>query len=585
MDNVLEAPGRLTIAGAPEGLDALYLAGRRAGARELLHIARDDARMARLAEALGFFAPELPVLTLPAWDCVPYDRVSPNGEIVARRIDVLTQLAGDRTRAGRLVLTTVSAALQLVPPPEVFRDAMWRAGVGERVDTDGLRRFLVRNGYHRAGTVREPGEYAVRGGIVDVFPPGTGEPLRLDFFGDELERVRGFDPMSQLSLDERDRIVLQPMSEVGLDPVSIQRFRRGYRELFGAADDHDPLYDAVSGGRVHVGMEHWLPLFHARLVSLFDYLPDAAVTLDHQVDEAVDARLEQIADYYEARRSLAAAPSLDGAPPYKPVPPERLFLTREGFDRILSRRPVAAFSPFSAPAAGDGLDLKGRPAHGFSDDRARPGANLFDAVARRCAAERKRGRRIVVAAYSAGSRDRLQGLLGRHGVKRLRAADSWAQAMAGRKDQVALVVLGLERGLTTPELVLFSEQDILGERLARPSRRRRRADQFIAEVSTLHEGDLVVHLEHGIGRYQGLEALEIAGAAHDCLRLIYAGGDRLYLPVENIDVLSRFGAEEAGVGLDRLGSAAWQARKSRIKKRIREIAQRLIDVAAQRQLR
>ncbi len=581
----MESPGRSRIVGAPEGVDALCLATRGPGGRDLLHIACDDARMAGLTEALAFFAPELEVVSVPAWDCVPYDRVSPNGEITARRIDALTRLAEAPATGGRLVLTTVAAALQLVPPPEVFRDAVWRARVGEAVDTEGLRGFLSRRGYHRAGTVREPGEFAIRGGIIDVFPPGGAEPLRLDFFGDELERVRGFDPMSQISLDERPAVELKPMSEVDLDPESIRRFRQGYRELSGAADDHDPLYEAVSAGRVQVGMEHWLPLFHQRLVSLFDYLPDAAVTLDSLIDEAVAARLEQIADYYEARRSIAAAPGDGGAPPYKPVPPGRLFLTREGFEGILDRRPVATFSPFSAPAAGDGIDLEGRPAQGFADVRTRPGGNLFDAVARRFQAEREAGRRVVVAAYSAGSRDRLRGLMERHGLKRLRAVDSWTQATAGRKDQVALVVLGLERGFATPELALFSEQDILGDRLVRPSRRRRRADQFIAEVSTLQEGDLVVHLEHGIGRYQGLEALNVAGAPHDCLRLHYAGGDRLYLPVENIDMLSRFGTEDAGVGLDRLGSAAWQALKSRIKKRIREIAQQLIDVAAQRQLR
>ena len=580
-----QAPGRLTVAGTPEGLDALFLAGRLGAAADpdILHVARDDTRMARLVEALAFFAPETPVLTMPAWDCVPYDRVSPKAEIVSRRVDTLTQLADAAAAGGRLVVTTVNAVLQLVPPPEVFADAVWRAAVGDSVDIEALIGFLARNGYRRAGTVRVPGEYAVRGGIIDVFPTGAEAPSRLDFFGDELEGVRVFDPMSQLGRDNRSAITVKPMSEVALDPASIQRFREGYRSLFGVVGDDDPLYEAVSAGRQHVGMEHWLPLFHERLCSLFDYLAGAPVSLDHQVDAAVEARLEQIADYFQARQQLAAAPG--GAPPYKPVPPQRLFLDRDRFEAQLGARSVAVLSPFSVPADGRGTDLGGRPSRDFSEVRARPDGNLFDAVAAELAAQRQAGRRTVVAAFSAGSRDRLMGLLREHGVERLRAAASWAEATGFRADTVALVVLGLERGFTTSELTLFSEQDILGDRLSRPPPRRRRADAFINEVSALQEGDLVVHVEHGIGRYLGLENLDIAGAPHDCLRLVYAGGDRLFLPVENIEVLSRFGSEDAGVQLDRLGGAAWQARKSRIKERIKEIADRLIAVAAERQLK
>jgi transcription-repair coupling factor (superfamily II helicase) len=309
------------------------------------------------------------------------------------------------------------------------------------------------------------------------------------------------------------------------------------------------------------------------------------VTLDHEADAAVDARLEQIADYYATRLSLTATPAAAGAPPYKPVPPERLFLGRERFDELLGERPVATLSPY---AAGDGerqVDLGGRAGRLFADARARPEVNLFDAVCAHLAAERSAGRRAVIAAYSAGSRDRLSGLLRDHGVSKLDLADGWADAAALRGDAVAVVVLGLERGFTTPDLAVISEQDILGDRLARPSRRRRSADEFIAEVSTLHEGDLVVHAEHGIGRYQGLETLRVDGALHDCLRLEYAGGDKLYLPVENIDVLSRYGSEDMGVQLDRLGAVAWQARKARVKERIREIADKLIAIAAERELK
>ena len=256
----------------------------KAGPR-VLHIARDDARMASLAEALAFFHPEIPVLTLPAWDCLPYDRVSPNSEVVSRRIATLATLA--QPSSGPLVLiTTVNAALQRVPKRALFAGTAFTAKVGGRLDLKALTEFLAGNGYTRAETVREPGEYAVRGGIVDLFPPGTDEPLRLDLFGDTLEGIRKFDPMSQRSHGKVDRLLLRPVSEVFLDPASVERFRSGYRELFGAADD-DPLYAAISAGTRYPGYEHWLPLFHDQLETVFDYLPHAAVTQDHQADEAV----------------------------------------------------------------------------------------------------------------------------------------------------------------------------------------------------------------------------------------------------------------------------------------------------------
>ena len=582
---MLTEPGQVTIAGAPEGVDALLLGELAEGAspRQFLHVARDDAAMGRMAEGLAFFAPALEVLSLPAWDCLPYDRVSPNGEIVSRRIDTLTKLARTpRPESSRVVITTVNALLQKVPPAETFRDAVFQVAVGGRLAREDLGRFVALNGYRRAETVREAGEYALRGGIVNIFPPGTSEPVRLDLFGDEVERIRGFDPLSQRTTGRLDRLELKAMSEVLLDETAVQRFRMGYRELFGAVKEGDPLYEAVSAGRAHVGMEHWLPLFYERLDTILDYLPDAAVTFDHQAEQAIATRLETIQEFYGARRSLADA---DRATLYMPVPPDTLFLDRAALDVALATRAIGSFSPFKAPAGARTVDAGGQPGRDFADARAHPEVNLFDAVREHIAAEQRRGRRVVVAGYSPGARDRLQTLLHEHGVSNSVTLPSWREVGALAGDVVALIVLGLEHGFVRDGLAVIAEQDILGDRLVRPARRRSRAENFISEVSSLTAGDLVVHVEHGIGRYEGLETIEVSGAAHDCLRVLYDGGDRLFVPVENIEVLSRFGSEEAGVQLDRLGGAGWQARKARVKKRIREIADELIRVAAERQLK
>ena len=582
-DNCLRQPGLVTIAGAPEGVDALVLAelARAAPDRDTLHIARDEHRLTRLADALAFFAPEVQVIAFPAWDCLPYDRVSPNAECVSRRVDALTRLVADRDDGPRLVLTTVSAATQRVPPRTSMIDAAFRARVGETVSPEPLIQFLERNGYHRAETVREPGEYAVRGGILDVFPPGTEMPLRLDFFGDVLETVRSFDPLTQRSADVRGDVVLKPVSEVPLDKQSITRFRTAFRELFGSAGETDPLYAAISEGRRHMGMEHWLPLFHAGLETLFDYLPGAALTLDPQCDEAVTARLAMIAEHYEARFSAVDRGEVD----YNPVPSGRLYLGREEWESHLAERPLGRLFPFAAPSEmRNTVDAGGRVGPDFAEARNTPEVNLLDAVAEHIAAERRAGRRVVVAGYSAGARERLQGMLAEHGIANAFAAESWTEVTAPERDGVALIVLELERGFVWRGVSVLTEQDILGDRLIRRPRRRRQADDFIPEISNLAKGDLVVHTEHGIGRYDGLETLSVEGAAHDCLRVLYAQDDRLYVPVENIEVLSRYGNAESDVQLDRLGSAAWQARKARVKDRVKEIAGELIKIAAERQL-
>jgi transcription-repair coupling factor (superfamily II helicase) len=574
--------GRVTIAGAPEGHDAYVLGALAQGGTGVLHVCRDDGRMARTAAALAFFHPTLETISLPAWDCLPYDRVSPNAEIMSRRIDALTRLAEPRRGAAPpTVLTTVNAVIQRVPPRQAFRDRVLRLGRGGRIPLDRLIGFLGKNGYLRTDTVREAGEFAVRGGIVDLFPSGAPAPLRLDFFGDTLEGVRCFDPLTQRSTGTLDTVVLKPVNEVLLDDGIIQRFRSRYREQFGTVADDDPLYAAVSAGRRYIGMEHWLPLYYESLETLFDYLPDAVVMLDHQAEEVRADRHASIADFHEAR--LEGLRIKSAAPVYRPVRPEQLYLDDKEWGERLAGRRIGQLTPFAAPEGTALVAPAGAgPGHDFAAARADPRMALFDAVRDYLRAEQEQGRGILIAAYSAGSADRLKLVLAERGLDDLSPVASWDEFSPG---SLGLAVLAIEHGYSALGTTVITEQDILGDRLARPPRRRTNFDQFIAEVAALQEGDFVVHVEHGIGRYDGLVTLEVAGAPHDCLRVIYAGDDKLFVPVENIEVLSRYGSEDNEVQLDRLGGVGWQARKARVKQRIKDIAQDLIAVAAQRQLR
>ena len=582
-------PGRLIISGAPEGHDAFVLGGLVAGGTvgTLLHVCLDDGRMARAAAALAFFYPQLEIITLPAWDCLPYDRVSPNAEIMSRRIDALTRLAEPSPpRARRIVLTTMNAVIQRVPPRQLFRDRVLKLGRGGRISFDRLVSFLDRNGYGRTGTVREAGEFAVRGGILDLFPSGAAAPLRLDFFGDTLDGIRSFDPLTQRTTDSLDSIVVKPVNEVLLDDSAIQRFRLRYREQFGTVADDDPLYEAVSAGRRYIGMEHWLPLYYETLEAVFDYLPDAVLTLDYQAEEVRHERLAAVADFYATRLAAMRAARGGVAPIYRPVKPEQLYLDDKEWTTLLDRRRVGQFSPFAAPTGTPlMIDAGANPGVTFAEARANPNVNVFDAVRDHLRAETQAGHRVLVVAYSAGSADRLKSVMRERGIEDLHGVANWAEFIAASAASVGLAVLGIERGYVVDGVAILTEQDILGDRLARPPKRRTNFDQFISEVSSLQPGDLVVHVEHGIGRYDGLVALDVAGAPHDCLRVIYAGDDKLFVPVENIEVLSRFGSEAADVQLDRLGGVAWQSRKAKVKQRIKDIAAQLIAVAAERQLR
>ena len=584
-------PGKpLTLAQVADGAEGLVLAdlaraiaaSKDAPTISLAVICRDGQRLAALSRALAFFGPDIEVLEFPAWDCLPYDRVSPNAAVVAQRMTALSRLTRVKGRdKPSVLLTTVNAALQRVPARDFVATHALSVAPGNVIGMQGVIEWLELNGFIRASTVREPGDYAVRGGILDLYPPGMDMPVRFDFFGDALETIRAFDSQTQRSEEQLRGLDLVPVAEFQLTTETIRRFRTGYVAEFGATTPDDLLYEAVSEGRRYPGMEHWLPLFHDTLETIFDYLPGTALALEYLAEDAAHERFTQIADYYDARRE---ALKQGVTPSYKPLPTEKLYLSEVEWKELLGTSSLARLTPFAVPEAG-ALDVGARQGRNFAAERAEPNANVFEAVSAHVLALQAAGKRVAVALWSEGARERMSHVLADHKLHNLTPVADWPQALTLPKPTVALAVLGIEFGFETRETVVVSEQDILGDRLVRPHRAARRAENFIAEATSLVPGDLVVHVDHGIGRFAGLQAIEAAGAPHDCLEIHYAEGAKLYLPVENVDLLSRYGSEETAVELDRLGGGNWQARKARMKSRIREIAGELIKIAAERQLR
>ncbi len=585
LNTILTAQSALTLASVPPGFvpslaaDLARAAHARGKGSRLVVVVPDDAALRALADTAPVFAPEIEVITLPAWDCLPYDRSSPSLRIMADRLSALRRLQAKREKP-QLLVVAANAATQRFLTPFRIRQLTRRLAPGERIDRDELVALLGQNGYARTDAVHDSGEYAVRGSLLDLYPAGEESAIRLDFFGDEIETMRRFDPSDQRTTGTADAFTLMPASEALLDGESIKRFRARYREKFGAAATNDPLYQAVSDGRRMAGMEHWLPLFEDRMATLFDHLDENDVIIrDPGSDGAIASRHEAIADYYANReRSLSADPGS-----YRPLNPDQLYLSQEEWSGLASERTIHQLSPFPEPDSTKVINFAVEAPRDFAPERAQ-NANVYEAVVEHVGKLRKSGRKVILASYSAGARERLGGLLADHGLKQIRQADSWQQAL-GTSGAAVQIVLPLDHGFTTPEVAVLTEQDMLGDRLIRRRRRKKGADAFLAELSTLSPGDLVVHADHGIGRYEGLESVQVGSAPHDCVALEYAGGSRLFVPVENIDVLTRYGNESEGVTLDRLGGEAWQKRKARMKERIREIAGELIKTAAVRATR
>lgn len=561
-----------------EGAEALALVEISAQQKgDVIYVARDDKRLARVVESLRFFAPDIELVTLPAWDCLPYDRVSPNSSVMSRRVVALSNIINGGKKK-RIIATTVNSVIQKIPPLDILHNSVLQAAPGDEIPRSKLTGFLVGNGYINAGKVNEPGEYAMRGSIVDIFPPGEegAEAYRLDFFGDKLESIRWFNPLTQISGRRCDRIDLIPASEILLDDTTIERFRKNYREMFGAASGDDPLYEAISDGRKYAGMEHWLPLFYERLDSLFDCLPDAQIIFDHLADEAFEERDKQIEDYYDARKDSKTTAFSMGVT-YHPVAPELLYVTSAQWKELLQQRQCAEFSPFSRP---DAEEKNFHATISLVSEAKKKNIGTFELLK----TEIDNSKISLLACASHGSRERMKSILENNDIG-CALVNDFKYANAVPCGELGLVVLSLEHGFESEEIQLFSEQDVLGEKIIQSRKRKLNADNFMEEAANLDEGELVVHIQHGIGRFEGLETLTVAGSKHDCLRIIYEGNDRLFVPIENIDVISRYGGGEEGAQLDRLGGLGWQKRTAKLKERIKVSARELIDIAAARQIK
>ena len=542
----------------------------------ILIIARDLKRYQQLKDGLEFFLNK-DVLLYPQWDCVPYDRISPNKLITSKRLETLSRLSNEKNKS-KIILTTIQASCQRTLSLDEVKNKFISLKPGEVININNLVNFFVSNGYEKTPTVREHGEFSVRGGIIDFYSP-LNKPIRLDLFGNTIDSIKSFDLISQRSLELLKEIFVYPASEIILNDKTIENFRVNFNKKFGSQKEKVKIYDSISEGISYPGMEHWLPFFYNKTGSIFDYIDKPIILLDHLYDSSLDDFLETVNDHFQSRKDYDDNKLSKVENKYFSIEPSNLYQNKEEYNKNLYSRNCIRISPFKKPNA---INLNGKASTKYSNIKSnRNDSSSYENLKSDILDFTKKNKKIIIACSSLGSSERVAKILINNGIlSNFKNLESFKNI---DQKNIYLTVLNLNSGFHFDDYIFISEQDIFGEKFYRP-RIIRKAENFIREISSVMPGDAVVHVDHGIGRFENLSTLEINNAKHECLLIKYANEDKLYLPVENIEVLSRYGSDISDEMLDKLGGISWTTRKENLKKKIKFLAEELISVAAKRQL-
>jgi transcription-repair coupling factor (superfamily II helicase) len=557
----------MALAEPPEALAALLLARWPAGApgRSLLHVARSDTRADRIARAARSFATGCEVLLLPAWDCLPYDRASPSRAVMGQRVGVFSRLMQPAPRGGRLVVATVESLLQRIPPGSVWPEIQFRIEPGQAVED--LKVWLIRAGYLLDERVDEPGEAAIRGEVVDIFPAAGEGPLRLEVKDGRIGGIRRYDPLDQRTIGEADGLEIGPASEV----ILAERAVRAFIGAGEAPPESDFLEGSGAAPRRVRGLEHRLSLCYDRLETLFDSLPDAALTLDPGIDDRREAWLAQIADGFDARAALQRNGRATGTLDLTPLEPRHLYLDEAELQDRMAERVLVTFTD-----ATDAVSLTVDAVPRFAE-AADPSRTLADYLRGR----QEAGDRTLLAAPDRRTQVRLADVVERRCGWKVERLEHWTEIAGLAPDTAGVAELDLPSGFAVRGLVVIAAGD-LGLRAPAPTAAVEVGAAAALSSGELRPGDVVVHAEHGVGRLSHLELVEQDESTVECLSLEYAGGRRLLVPALEIDHVWRYGSEAAEVPLDRLGGEDWQKRKAEVEAQLETAAAQLLELVRQR---
>ncbi len=566
------ASGKQTWGNLPGAALSLAIAEAASNAERFTLLLTADSQSAeRLQDELAFFAPGLPVLHFPDWETLPYDVFSPHQDIISQRIAALYRLP--ELTHGVLVVP-ITTALHRLAPKRFLLGSSLVLDIGQKLDVEQMRSRLEAAGYRCVDTVYEHGEFAVRGALIDLFPMGSALPYRIDLFDDEIETLRTFDPENQRSIDKVESIRLLPAREFPVRKESVTGFRARFRERFDVDFRRCPIYQDLSTGITPAGIEYYLPLFFDETSTLFDYLPeDTQVFSLPGIEQAAEHFWKDVRSRYEDRRVDPERPLL---------PPAELFIPVEDCFAHLKSWPRVVVSQDDVET---GIGRERFPASRFPELAIDAKASEPLGALRRFLDEFPG--RVLFTAESAGRREVLLELLARLKL-RPQEVGGWPE-FVDSKERLAITIAPLDDGLLLQDVALIAESPLFGQRIMQRRRREKGRDageNVIKNLTELREGAPVVHIDHGVGRYQGLVTLEIEGQAAEFLMLQYAEEAKLYVPVSSLHLIARYtGSDDALAPLHRLGSETWQKAKRKAAEQVRDVAAELLDIYARRAAR
>jgi transcription-repair coupling factor (superfamily II helicase) len=532
----------------------------------------NSAQAAQLEEAIAFFNPEVPIIHFPEWETLPYDQFAPHQDIISQRLKTLYQLPHLKT--GVLILP-VPTLIQRVAPYDYIQQNTLLLKTGDTLNLNEFSERLQASGYIRVSQVVEHGEFAIRGAIIDLFPMGSQTPFRLDLFDDEIETIRCFDPETQRSTETLNEIELLPAKEYPLDNQGIAQFRTQFRTLFSEQSQNALLYQAVSKGQTQSGLEYYLPLFHEETATLFDYLPNDA--LFFEIDNALESIQTTWSDYQE-RYDIARH-----NPDYPVLAPSHLILSEEAVMHALKQWHRIQLLSQPHPKSTVAVNKKPLPDVTLDAKSDYPLAKLnafLDAFQNEDA-----NQKLLIVAETAGRRETLLNLLAKY-KHHPKQVESWAEFL-GTDAPFQMVIGPLEEATKTEHFTLLTESQIFGQTTLQKRRRKKSHADFSGGINNLIElevGQPIVHIDHGVGRYQGLQTLELQGQEREFLTIEYAGGDKLYVPVTSLHLVSRYsGTNPEHAPLHKLGTDKWDKAKRKAAEKAYDVAAELLDIYAQRE--
>ena len=541
--------------------------------KDILFICENKKKYNQIKDLLNFLEIKNTYF-FPEYDTNTYDRISPNKNITSERVKTLIELKF--SQENKIILTTAKASSQFIAEKKSNYYKNINLKIGNEYDLTEIKSFLVEYGYTNASYVREVGEFAIRGGIVDFYPFNYSSPVRLDFFGNKLDLIRTFDATTQLSHDQNiDDIYIYPCDEIILNNELVNNFRSNFNLEFGSESKNSKLYESVSNKINYPGIESWLPFFYNSKSTIIDYCNDPVIILDNSIFEIINDFEETLIAQYKTRIEFDS--DKENTEKYYSLSPDKLFLGKEDYQNIINNYKYLQFSSFKNP---NEINLNGNNIEGFyTSDRLNKVdyQSLKDTITKNI----NDNNSVFLACSSEGSRLRLSKIFKNQNIDSY-LFDKFSDLQNMTKKGVGICVLNLPNGFFLEKTIFISEQDIFGEKFYRS--RKVENKNFLKDLSSINPGDLIIHVDHGLGKFVNLTNLKIENSYHECLMLEYKNNDRLYLPVENLEMLSKYNSDNENITLDKLGSNAWKIKTEKIKKDIMHLAKDLIDVAAKRKL-